>query len=83
MKNETHRFLKTGDLIRRLRNKKGMTQVELSNAIGYPVAQNISNMERGVAGIPDSKITVLANRLGVPRDKILNAIMSQKRENLS
>lgn len=77
-------YKSTGDLIRRLRTKKGITQTDLSRALGYgSKGQSVSNMERGVAGIPKRKIALLAKSLGVPKAKIVTAIVKQQTARLS
>lgn len=78
------KFKKTGDLIRKFRKQKGMTQSDLSDAIGYGnKAQNISNIERGMSGIPKTKIEKIAKVLSIPKNKIVNTIIRQQRDSLS
>lgn len=77
-------FKKTGDLVKRLRIKRGLSQRTLAMALGYKdIAQNVSNIERGKSGIPRQKVSLLAKCLGVSKNKIANAILRQERERLS
>lgn len=48
------KYLKT------IREKAGVTQGQLAIALGYSTPQFISNVERGVSGIPVKKIKAVA-----------------------
>lgn len=57
-----------GKRIRDLRIKRGMTQEELARAVGYtsPTSKStINKIENGHSDIPQRKIPVYANALGV------------------
>lgn len=43
-------------LITRARKEAGLTQTDISDALGYRTCQAISNAERGICGIPRKKI---------------------------
>lgn len=49
-----------GAYLKELREKLGMTQLELAKAAGYRGAQYISNLERGVCAFPQKKLRVFA-----------------------
>lgn len=47
---------KSGLLLREFRRKAGITQHELSDALGYESAQFVSNWERGISTPPSKTI---------------------------
>lgn len=56
----------TYERIRELRIKRGMTQAELGEAVGYKSGKVIiSQIERGMIDIPLNKLKAIANALGV------------------
>ncbi len=44
--------MKTAEFLKHHRNKQGMTQWELSVALGWETGQYISNIERGLSPLP-------------------------------
>lgn len=57
---------KTYERIKDLRIKRGMTQAELGEAVGYKSGKVIiSQIERGMIDIPLNKLKAIANALGV------------------
>lgn len=54
-----------GDYIRELREAKGMTQVELANAVGLRWATHISAIENGRSAVSPERYVEFAEALGV------------------
>ena len=61
-----------GERIRRIRETRDITQVELAKTLGV-TQSNVSEMERGVRGITTHQVVRLAKALRVPIDEILVA----------
>lgn len=59
-----------GGRLRALRGERGMTQVELAEAMGIHQT-NLSQMERGIRGVGTRQILKLCRALKVSPDKIL------------
>lgn len=54
-----------GDNIMRLRKQRGLTQEELAIKLGYKTKSSINKIEHGIHDIPQSKIAMFAEALGV------------------
>lgn len=59
-----------GRFLRKAREKSGLTQKELSVAIGYTSAQIISNVERGLAGPPLLKVVSWCEKVSANPKKV-------------
>lgn len=71
-------------LIKQSRIRKGLTQTQVST-IFMPTNRNsqvLSNIERGVCGIPPRHIPTLCGILEVPVQEMLDAMVMDYRENL-
>ena len=55
-----------GQRIRDQRNRRGMSQQELADAVGYTSKVAISRIEAGQINVPMDKIVKIANALNVP-----------------
>lgn len=64
-----------GLIIRKHREKKGMTQLELANKLGYDSMQFVSLFERGLSKVPYKVIGKLVVILGVPEQKITTMLV--------
>lgn len=60
-----------GRVIARRRDELGLTQREVAESLGYRGPQFISNIERGVAGLPITKYRHLARALSMGLDELL------------
>lgn len=67
-------------VVKEFRIKKGMTQLELSEKLGYETPQFISIMERGLAKIPLNVIGQLVVILEVPEKKITRLLIEAYKE---
>ena len=61
-----------GRRLRALRDERGMTQVELAQAMGIHQT-NLSQMERGIRGVGTRQLLKLCRALKVSPDKILGS----------
>ncbi len=59
-----------GNLVKDYRSKRGITQLELSEKLGYDTPQFISIIERGLAKTPLNVLGQLIVILGIPERRI-------------
>jgi transcriptional regulator with XRE-family HTH domain len=71
-----------GKLVKEYRVKKGFTQLELSEKLGYDTPQFVSIMERGLAKLPLNVIGQLIVLLGIPEKKITALLLEAYRKNM-
>jgi len=69
-------FNNISKLVRIHREKKGISQIKLSEELKYKNGQFVSNIERGLCSIPLRKINLLSEVLNVDPTKIKLAIMN-------
>lgn len=62
----------TGQIIKKLRIEKKMTQKELADILGYSDLSSISKIEKGVKELPTNKLSAVAEIFGVSVDALLN-----------
>jgi transcriptional regulator with XRE-family HTH domain len=58
--------MKLNRLIKKARLSAGLSQLDISRALGYMSAQFISNIEREIAAVPTKIIKPIAKMTGVP-----------------
>jgi transcriptional regulator with XRE-family HTH domain len=63
--------------VRELRTKAGLSQEELSQLMGYKNGQFISNIERGICGIPMHSLYALVKHTNGDKDYIIRAIVGR------
>ena len=68
-------FKNIAKLIREKRLKKKLTQGQLGAMLGYPSAQFVSNIERGLCGYPAKKVGKLVKLLDVLPEEIKAAMI--------
>ena len=68
-----------GDYLREAREKSGLSQAEVAENLGLKSAQSISNIERGVAPLTQSKIAALARLLKIDPEDIIEIILTEVR----
>lgn len=61
----------TGQIIKMLREKKGMTQEQLAEEMGYSHKSSINKIEMGKADLPQSKLYQFAKIFGVAPCELL------------
>ena len=72
------------ELIKTQRKKYKMSQRKLSAILGYHKvhAQYISNVERGLCQFPKHKINELSSAIGITRELIVEALVTDYRASL-
>lgn len=63
----------TGQIIKMLREEKGMTQDTLAKLMGYSHKSSINKIEMGKADLPQSKLIAFAQVLGVKPCELLDS----------
>ena len=63
----------TGQIIKMLREEKGMTQDTLAKLMGYSHKSSINKIEMGKADLPQSKLIAFAQVLGVTPCELLGS----------
>lgn len=66
-----------GQMVREYRKKKEMTQLELSNLLGYESMQFVSLFERGISKIPQKVMGKLIVILGIPEKKFIQHLVGE------
>jgi len=62
-------------LTRVSRNKIGLSQMEAANRMGFKNGQFVSNIERGLCGIPEKRIYQFCSSLFISLDDVIDAIL--------
>ena len=75
-------FVKDNRIKKTGRNPKGLSQTELSTALGYKNGQFISNVERALCSIPAKKLLVLAEVFSVDAEDIVEIKVADLRRGL-
>jgi transcriptional regulator with XRE-family HTH domain len=77
MKSKNRSFSGIANLVKkyRLQHSDKLSQVELSNLLGYKNGQFISNVERGICAIPLKALKDLVRILSIPEDELLAAMV--------
>lgn len=77
------KFPAQANVLRSLRNADGLTQVEVAAKLkGIEGPQFISNIERGICGIPPKYMKPLARLFKVSTSEFIEASIDDHRENL-
>lgn len=69
-----------GRYLQEMRLKAGLTQREVSIALGYSSAQFISNFEAGIASPPLAKLKQLVEMYKMPIEKLMALILEGEKE---
>jgi transcriptional regulator with XRE-family HTH domain len=75
----TRNYLQVGEYLKELRQKAGMTQREVSLALGYSSAQFISNFERGISLPPLKKLKTLHEMYHGNMSKLIDLTLESER----
>lgn len=65
-----------------LREKAGLTQKEVSSALGYSTPQFISNVERGRCRFPVPKLARVRKLYRLSVDQMVDLVMREERETM-
>ncbi len=79
---QAKKFKIVGRFVYSRRERVGLSQMALAKAIGCTTAQSVSNIERGLAGIPRGKIREIAKALKVSTESVLAVMAKQQKESL-
>lgn len=72
----------TGNQWKALRERAGLTQREVSDALGYSTPQFISNVERGRCRFPIEKLTKLRKLYRLSVDQTVNMVVTEERQDI-
>jgi transcriptional regulator with XRE-family HTH domain len=72
-------FKEIGSYLREHREKAGLSQMEVSRALGYTTSQFLSNCERGVSSLPLEKLPALVKLYGMSRRQLIEFILKAQR----
>lgn len=67
---------------RELREKAGLTQKEVSDALGYTTPQFISNVERGRCRFPVEKLPKLKRLYRLSNDQVVDMVMVEEKRGI-
>ena len=71
-----------GEQWKTLREKAGLTQREVSDALGYSTPQFISNVERGRCRFPVQKLPRIKKLYRISTEQVLDLFLSEERQSL-
>lgn len=71
-----------GKLIKKYREKKGMTQLELAKKLGYGIPQFISLMENEHSKVPKEKCEEIIEALEIPARTFYQAMLREEQVEL-
>ena len=75
-------WTRVSKLLRTKRLEKDLSQEELGKMLKYKNAQVISNIERGLAGLPPHTLKKISEILETPHEIFVDAMVSDYREHL-
>ena len=73
-------YAEFGTWLREERIKKGFTQLEVANVLGYTNAQFVSNAERGLCRLPFEAISKLVKLYGLDPENVIEHLVRQHYE---
>lgn len=68
---------RVGAFIRTRREELGLDQKDIANPLGYARIASVSNIERGVEGVPFKRIYQWADLLQLPRDSFYRLVVGE------
>ncbi len=71
---------RVGAFLRARRQELGLTQGEITRALGYVSLNSVSNLETGREGLPAKRIYAWADILQVPRDAFFRFVTGEAEE---
>lgn len=74
------RYTAVGEYLQKMRLEAGLTQREVSLALGYSSSQFISNFERGIALLPLKKLRMLGKMYNMSLESVVEMILDAERE---
>lgn len=71
-----NKFKNVGTLLKTKRKESNLTQVDVALAVGGLTIQSISNIERGVAGIPPKDFNLFCKIANISKEELKNAAIA-------
>jgi transcriptional regulator with XRE-family HTH domain len=71
---------KLGEFIKTHREKSGLSQLDISDALGLKSAQYVSNIERGVSPLSRGMIQKVARAIKVDSEDLVDVILIELKE---
>jgi transcriptional regulator with XRE-family HTH domain len=75
-------FEAQGKIIRKARKAAGLSQGDISKKMGWKSSQFISNIERGIAGIPEFQLDRIVKLLNLDRWELYHILMNDYADRL-
>lgn len=75
--------MNTGELIKKLRKEKKMSQDQLAKLLGYSGKSAISKLEKGGFELSQDKLVLFANYFGISVDSLVNNEISDTNEKVA
>lgn len=69
-----------GKYLKAKRESKGLTQLAVAQKLGYSSPQFISNIERGISGVPLKSLRVLVSLYSIHPEEIVDLLLKEKRD---
>jgi len=76
---DTKKFTGLGRWLKSWRVDAGLTQLDISQKLGYSSAQFVSDWERGVSAPPSEIVSKLIKVLGIPKVLFLKIILEEQK----
>jgi len=73
-------YVELGAMLQKRRQKLGLTQKQIADALGYSSGQFLSNFERGIARPPLKKLKWLCKRYSLPPQSVARLIGESERK---
>ena len=80
MSNESARRL--GVYLKTQRERRGLTQSEVANKLGYGSPQFISNIERGISNVPIKSLRVIIDLYQIPAEEVIDILIQERKQML-
>lgn len=74
--------MELGKFIATARKQAGVSQYYLAVTIGYVSAQPISNIERGMQGLPPKHVHTIARELGIDPEELISKMSFDRRRRI-
>jgi transcriptional regulator with XRE-family HTH domain len=65
-----HKFRKSGEFVKALRIKSGLSQEQLSRILGYKNSQTVSNCERGITRLSIPSLSKLCTHFNIDHSEL-------------
>lgn len=82
MKRSLRSVKKKANFFKEKREKAGLSQLEVAEALGYSSAQFVSNWERDLCQPPLEKLGKLSQLLNLSRSEVIEYFVDETRKNL-